>query len=82
MSTIKIKQVKSRIGAPADQKRTLDALEMCIRDRIRPLLLQLSLRKNTPYMVSSLVRRRSNMLMMKSMSAISAILYASWKLVL
>ena len=24
MSTIKIKQVKSRIGAPADQKRTLD----------------------------------------------------------
>ena len=23
MSTIKIKQVKSRIGAPADQKRTL-----------------------------------------------------------
>jgi large subunit ribosomal protein L30 len=26
MSTIKIKQVKSRIGAPHDQKRTLDAL--------------------------------------------------------
>ena len=26
MSTIKIKQVKSRLGAPADQKRTLDAL--------------------------------------------------------
>ena len=26
MSTIKIKQVKSRIGAPDDQKRTLDAL--------------------------------------------------------
>ncbi len=26
MSTIKIKQVKSRIGAPGDQKRTLDAL--------------------------------------------------------
>ena len=26
MSTIKIKQVKSRIGAPADQKRVLDAL--------------------------------------------------------
>ena len=25
MSTIKIKQVKSRIGAPADQKRTLGA---------------------------------------------------------
>ena len=26
MSTIKIKQVKSRIGAPADQKKTLYAL--------------------------------------------------------
>ena len=26
MSTIKIKQVKSRIGASKDQKRTLDAL--------------------------------------------------------
>ena len=26
MSTIKIKQVRSRIGAPKDQKRTLDAL--------------------------------------------------------
>ncbi|MBQ7163499.1 MAG: 50S ribosomal protein L30 [Bacteroidales bacterium] len=26
MATIKIKQVKSRIGAPAVQKRTLDAL--------------------------------------------------------
>ena len=26
MSTIKIKQIKSRIGAPKDQKRTLDAL--------------------------------------------------------
>ena len=26
MSTIKIKQVRSRIGAPATQKRTLDAL--------------------------------------------------------
>ena len=33
MSTIKIKQIKSRIGAPADQKRVLD--EMCIRDRLR-----------------------------------------------
>ena len=30
MSTIKIKQVKSRIGAPADQKRTLDALGLPI----------------------------------------------------
>ena len=35
-----------------------------------------------PIMVSSLVRRRSTMLMMKRMSAISEILYASWKLVL
>ena len=26
MATIKIKQVRSRIGAPSDQKRTLDAL--------------------------------------------------------
>ncbi|MCQ2146847.1 MAG: 50S ribosomal protein L30 [Bacteroidales bacterium] len=26
MATIKIKQTKSRIGAPADQRRTLDAL--------------------------------------------------------
>ena len=26
MSTIKIKQVKSRIGAPVNQKRTLDTL--------------------------------------------------------
>ena len=26
MATIKVKQVKSRIGAPNDQKRTLDAL--------------------------------------------------------
>ena len=26
MATIKIKQTKSRIGAPANQKRTLDAL--------------------------------------------------------
>ena len=26
MSTIKVKQIKSRIGAPADQKRTLIAL--------------------------------------------------------
>ena len=26
MATIKIKQIKSRIGAPKDQKRTLDAL--------------------------------------------------------
>ena len=26
MATIKIKQIKSKIGAPADQKRTLQAL--------------------------------------------------------
>lgn len=26
MATIKIKQIKSRIGAPKDQRRTLDAL--------------------------------------------------------
>lgn len=26
MATIKIKQIKSKIGAPADQKRTLSAL--------------------------------------------------------
>jgi len=26
MSTVKIKQIKSRIGAPKDQKRTLDSL--------------------------------------------------------
>ncbi|WP_455624033.1 50S ribosomal protein L30 [Parabacteroides sp.] len=26
MATIKVKQVKSRIGCPKDQKRTLDAL--------------------------------------------------------
>ncbi len=26
MATIKIKQIKSKIGAPLDQKRTLDAL--------------------------------------------------------
>ena len=34
MSTIKIKQVKSRIGAPADQKRTLDALGLRKLDRV------------------------------------------------
>ena len=39
-------------------------------------------KENTPYMVSSLVKRRSTMLMMKRMNAISVILYASWKLVL
>ncbi|NCC10644.1 MAG: 50S ribosomal protein L30 [Bacteroidia bacterium] len=34
MSTIKIKQTKSRIGAPADQKRTLDALGLRKMNRV------------------------------------------------
>ena len=34
MSTIKIKQVTSRIGAPADQKRTLDALGLRKLNRV------------------------------------------------
>ena len=34
MSTIKIKQVKSRIGAPVDQKRTLDALGLRKLNRV------------------------------------------------
>ena len=34
MSTIKIKQVKSRIGAPADQKRVLDALGLRKMNRV------------------------------------------------
>ena len=34
MSTIKIKQVKSRIGAPADQKKTLDALGLRKMNRV------------------------------------------------
>ena len=34
MATIKIKQVKSRIGAPADQKRTLDALGLHKMNRV------------------------------------------------
>ncbi len=34
MSTIKIKQVKSRIGAPIDQKRTLDALGLRKMNRV------------------------------------------------
>lgn len=28
MATIKVKQIKSRIGTPKDQKRTLDALKL------------------------------------------------------
>ncbi|MEG1562755.1 MAG: 50S ribosomal protein L30 [Bacteroides sp.] len=34
MSTIKIKQIKSRIGAPAVQKRTLDALGLHKMNRV------------------------------------------------
>ena len=34
MATIKIKQVKSRIGAPADQKRTLDSLGLRKMNRV------------------------------------------------
>lgn len=33
MATIKIKQTKSRIGAPLDQKRTLDALGLTKMNR-------------------------------------------------
>lgn len=34
MATIKIKQTKSRIGAPKDQKRTLDALGLRKMNRV------------------------------------------------
>lgn len=34
METIKIKQIKSRIGAPKDQKRTLDALGLTRISRV------------------------------------------------
>lgn len=34
MATIKIKQVRSRIGAPKDQKRTLDALGLRKLNRV------------------------------------------------
>ena len=34
MSTIKIKQIKSRIGAPKDQKKTLDALGLRKMNRV------------------------------------------------
>ena len=34
MATIKIKQTKSRIGAPKDQKRTLDALALTKMNRV------------------------------------------------
>ena len=34
MATIKIKQTKSRIGAPIDQRRTLDALGLTKLNRV------------------------------------------------
>lgn len=34
MATIKIKQTKSRIGAPKDQKKTLDALGLTKMQRV------------------------------------------------
>ena len=34
MATIKIQQTKSRIGAPKDQKRTLDALGLTKMNRV------------------------------------------------
>ncbi len=34
MATIKIQQTKSRIGAPKDQKQTLDALSLTKMNRI------------------------------------------------
>ena len=34
MATIKIKQTKSRIGAPKDQKRTLDSLGLTKMKRV------------------------------------------------
>lgn len=34
MATIKIKQIKSRIGSPIDQKRTLDALGLTKLNRV------------------------------------------------
>lgn len=34
MATIKIKQIKSRIGAPIDQKRTLDTLGLTKLNRV------------------------------------------------
>ena len=34
MATIKIKQTKSRIGAPKDQKRTLDVLGLTKLNRV------------------------------------------------
>ncbi|MEG1729523.1 MAG: 50S ribosomal protein L30 [Bacteroidaceae bacterium] len=44
MATIKIKQVKSRIGAPKVQKRTLDALGLTKLNRVVEREDSLSLR--------------------------------------
>ena len=35
MATIKVKQTKSRIGCPEDQKRTLDALGLTKMNRVK-----------------------------------------------
>lgn len=35
MATIKVKQTKSRIGCPQDQKRTLDALGLTKMNRVK-----------------------------------------------
>ena len=34
MATIKVKQIKSRIGAPKDQKRTLNALGLTKMNKV------------------------------------------------
>ena len=34
MATIKVKQIQSRIGAPKDQKRTLDALGLTKMNKV------------------------------------------------
>lgn len=34
MATIKVKQIKSRIGAPKDQKRTLDSLGLTKMNKV------------------------------------------------
>jgi len=34
MATIKVKQIRSRIGAPIDQKRTLDALGLTKMNKV------------------------------------------------
>ena len=37
MATIKVKQTKSRIGAPKDQKRTLDSMGLRKMNRVEEL---------------------------------------------